>query len=57
MFKVGQQVKILNYGTPLHGTATIVSIGRKYITTSEGIKVPLNQPSPWSLQPVEPTIS
>lgn len=54
MFQVGQVVQILNYGTPLYTPepVTIVSIGPKWITTSYGVKVPVNQPSPWSLKPV-----
>lgn len=52
MFKVGQIVIIKHLNTPLYTSnrqVTITSIGPKWITTSERIKVAKDGTGPWSL--------
>lgn len=53
MFKVGQQVILRHLGSRLDTSnrpVFIKTIGPKFITTTENIKVALTKPTPWSLE-------
>lgn len=55
MFKVSQVVILRHLGSVLftnNRPVTIKTIGRKWITTSENIKVAIDGSGPWSIEPV-----
>lgn len=55
MFKVGQTVILRHLGSRLDTSnrpVTIKTIGPKWITTSENIKVAVNGSGPWSLHSI-----